>query len=260
MTAVEANCDGLVGPTHSYAGLSPGNLASERNRGAVSNPRAAVLEGLRKMKRLADLGLPQFVLPPHERPHLGFLRDVGFSGGDAQVLERAWREAPAVASAACSASAMWAANAATVTPSADAADGKVHFTPANLLTQLHRGAAFLPSADVTVGEGDLVLTMDLPGLTADDLDIELFDGTLVVRGERKRPEVQEGTSFAHTERAFGRFERRIRVPDGVDPDSIAASMENGVRSLIVPKPERMKPKSIAIGTGSEQRQLETAAA
>ena len=138
MSAVEANCDGLVGPTHSYAGLSPGNLASERNRGEVSNPRAAVLEGLQKMKRLADLGLPQFVLPPHERPHVSFLRSVGFSGSDAEVVERAWRDAPAVASAACSASAMWAANAATVTPSADSGDGRVHFTPANLLTQLHR--------------------------------------------------------------------------------------------------------------------------
>ena len=138
MSAVEANCDGLVGPTHSYAGLSPGNLASERNRGEVSNPRAAVLEGLRKMRRLADLGVPQFVLPPHERPHVAFLRSVGFGGSDGQVVERAWREAPAVASAACSASAMWAANAATGTPSADSADGRVHFTPANLLTQLHR--------------------------------------------------------------------------------------------------------------------------
>jgi len=136
--AVEANCDGLVGPTHSYAGLSPGNLASERNRGEVSNPRAAVVEGLQKMKRLAELGLPQFVLPPHERPHVGFLRSVGFTGSDAEVVERAWRQAPAVASAACSASSMWAANAATVTPSADSGDGRVHFTPANLLTQLHR--------------------------------------------------------------------------------------------------------------------------
>ena len=138
MSAVEANCDGLVGPTHSYAGLSPGNLASERNRGEVSNPRAAVIEGLQKMKRLADLGLPQFVLPPHERPHVGFLRAMGFGGSDGQVVERAWRQAPAMASAACSASAMWAANAATVTPSADSGDGRVHFTPANLLTQLHR--------------------------------------------------------------------------------------------------------------------------
>ncbi len=120
VSAVEANADGLVGPTHSYAGLAPGNLASERNRGDASDPRAAALQGLEKMKRLAALGLPQFVLPPHERPHVPFLRSLGFAGTDAEVLERAWREAPAIAAAACSASSMWAANAATVTPSADA--------------------------------------------------------------------------------------------------------------------------------------------
>ena len=138
MKAVEANADGLIGPTHSYAGLSPGNLASSLNRGEASNPRAAVLQGLDKMKRLADLGLPQFVLPPHERPDIPFLRSLGFLGSDKVVLERAWRQAPAFAAAACSASPMWAANAATVTPSADAADGRVHFTPANLHTNLHR--------------------------------------------------------------------------------------------------------------------------
>lgn len=138
ISAVEANADGLIGPTHSYAGLSPGNLASSLNKGEASNPRAAVLQGLDKMKTLADLGLPQFVLPPHERPNIPFLRTLGFAGSDAQVLERAWRSAPSFAAAACSASPMWAANAATVTPSADAADGRVHFTPANLHTNLHR--------------------------------------------------------------------------------------------------------------------------
>lgn len=137
-SAVEANADGLIGPTHSYAGLSPGNLASSLNAGEASNPRAAVLQGLDKMKRLADLGLPQFVLPPHERPDIPFLRSLGFTGSDAAVLERAWKDAPSFAAAACSASPMWAANAATVTPSADAADGRVHFTPANLVTNLHR--------------------------------------------------------------------------------------------------------------------------
>lgn len=136
--AIEANADGLIGPTHSYAGLSPGNLASSLNAGEASNPRAAVLQGLDKMKTLADLGLPQFVLPPHERPNIPFLRGLGFTGSDAQVLERAWKDAPSFAAAACSASPMWAANAATVTPSADAADGRVHFTPANLITNLHR--------------------------------------------------------------------------------------------------------------------------
>jgi succinylarginine dihydrolase len=137
-TAVEANADGLIGPTHSYAGLSPGNLASSLNKGEASNPRAAVLQGLEKMKTLADLGLPQFVLPPHERPNIPFLRTLGFTGSDARALEQAWKDAPSFAAAACSASPMWAANAATVTPSADAADGRVHFTPANLITNLHR--------------------------------------------------------------------------------------------------------------------------
>lgn len=139
MSAVEANADGLVGPTHSYVGLSPGNLASETNAGEASNPRAAVLQGLRKMRRLADLGVPQFVLPPHERPAVPFLKTLGFPGhDDAEVIEAAWKVSPAIAAAASSASPMWAANAATVTPSADALDGRVHFTPANLVSNLHR--------------------------------------------------------------------------------------------------------------------------
>ena len=129
---------------------------------------------------------------------------------------------------------------------------------APLVTQFARNtAAFLPPADVTVSDGDLVLTMDLPGLTADDLQIELLDGYLTVRGERARPHVGENTQWAHSERTFGRFERRIKVPSGVDPDRVTASMDNGVLSLIVPKPERLKPKTIAISGGAEQRQLET---
>lgn len=136
--AVEANADGLVGPTHSFAGLSPGNLASQANEGAVSDPRGAALEGLAKMARLDALGLPQFVLPPHDRPDLRFLRALGFAGSDAAVLAAAAAQAPHLLAAASSASAMWAANAATVTPSADAADGRVHLTPANLVSNLHR--------------------------------------------------------------------------------------------------------------------------
>ncbi len=131
------------------------------------------------------------------------------------------------------------------------------FTPVS--AQLNR-AAFLPAADVTVSDSDLVLTLDLPGLTADDLEIELADGYLSVRGERKRPEVAQGTRWAHNERTFGRFERRIALPDGVDPDAITATMDKGVLSLIVPKPERMIPRAIQIGAGSEHRELETTTA
>ncbi|HEX7008954.1 MAG TPA: N-succinylarginine dihydrolase [Phycisphaeraceae bacterium] len=137
-SAQEVNFDGLVGPTHNYAGLSLGNLASQRHRYSVSNPRAAALEGLAKMKLMMDLGLRQGVLPPQDRPDLRLLRRVGFEGADDQVLQQAQRDAPQLLAACYSASSMWAANAATVSPSADCRDGRVHFTPANLLSQLHR--------------------------------------------------------------------------------------------------------------------------
>ena len=136
--AAEANADGLIGPTHNFAGLALGNLAAETNAGLVSNPRAAALEGLEKMRRLHDLGVPQFVLPPHERVDVGFLRACGFGGSDEAMLADAARTAPHLLAAAGSASPMWAANAATVTASADSGDGRVRLTPANLLTNLHR--------------------------------------------------------------------------------------------------------------------------
>jgi len=138
MPAIEANFDGLVGPTHNYAGLSPGNLASQRHRGAASSPRRAALEGLAKAKRLADMGVEQHVLPPLDRPDPCALRALGFTGNDAQVIESAAAESPALLSAVCSASAMWAANAATVSPSAHTADGRVHLSPANLAFNTHR--------------------------------------------------------------------------------------------------------------------------
>lgn len=135
---VEVNFDGLVGPTHNYAGLSWGNVASKSNVNAVSNPREAALQGLAKMKRLADRGYAQGILPPHERPHIPSLRALGFSGSDAQVLEQAAKSSPSILAAVSSASSMWTANAATVSPSADTADHRVHFTPANLGAKFHR--------------------------------------------------------------------------------------------------------------------------
>lgn len=124
-----------------------------------------------------------------------------------------------------------------------------------LVSQLARPATFAPATDVVVSEGDLILTMDVPGLTEDELSIEMLDGYLIVRGERSRTELHGATSLAHRERAFGAFERRIKVPDDVDPDAITADLSNGVLSLIVPKPERMKPRTIEIGATSGQREL-----
>ncbi len=137
-TALEANFDGLVGPTHNYAGLSFGNVASQNNEKSVANPRAAAQQGLRKMKRLADLGFAQGVLPPQERPSIRLLRELGFTGKDGEAIARAAKEAPELLAAASSASAMWTANAATVSPSADTPERRVHFTPANLCSKLHR--------------------------------------------------------------------------------------------------------------------------
>ena len=136
--ANEANFDGLVGPTHNYSGLSFGNVASLNNVDQPSNPKEAAKQGLTKMKALADMGFIQGVLAPHERPHIPSLRRLGFSGSDAQVLQQASKHAPKILAAASSASCMWTANAATVSPSADTHDGRVHFTPANLVNKFHR--------------------------------------------------------------------------------------------------------------------------
>jgi succinylarginine dihydrolase len=134
----EVNFDGLVGPTHNFAGLSHGNVASMKHRGLVSRPREAALQGLAKMKALSDLGLKQALLPPHERPSIATLRAFGFSGTDAAVLKAAQDQAPSLLVACSSASNMWVANAATVVPSRDSADHRLHFTPANLVSKLHR--------------------------------------------------------------------------------------------------------------------------
>jgi succinylarginine dihydrolase len=134
----EFNFDGIPGPTHNYSGLAQGNLASERNANLVANPREAALQGLAKMRTLAQLGVPQAVLPPHERPAIDALRALGFAGDDAAVIARAAREARGLLAACSSAAAMWVANAATVSPSADTADRRVHFTPANLAAHFHR--------------------------------------------------------------------------------------------------------------------------
>lgn len=138
MKSYEVNFDGLVGPTHNYGGLSYGNVASQSNSQQASNPREAALQGLAKMKALMEMGFTQGVLAPQERPDVAALRSLGFSGSDAQVIQQAAKDAMPLLVASCSASSMWVANAATVSPSADTADGRVHFTAANLNCKYHR--------------------------------------------------------------------------------------------------------------------------
>jgi succinylarginine dihydrolase len=125
----EINFDGLVGPSHNYAGLSPGNLAASANAGSVSHPRAAALEGIAKMRANLGLGLTQGLFLPHRRPDRAWLESLATDPAGA---------APWLRAAALSASPMWAANAATVSPAADTRDGRCHLTVANLMTMPHR--------------------------------------------------------------------------------------------------------------------------
>ncbi len=128
MGLVEINFDGIIGPSHNYAGLSLGNIASANNAGDTSYPRAAALQGLGKMRHNLALGLPQGFLLPLPRPNSAFLSAIGADGSeDRRLLAAAW-----------SASSMWTANAATVSPAPDTADGRCHLTAANLVTMPHR--------------------------------------------------------------------------------------------------------------------------
>lgn len=128
MSLVEINFDGIVGPTHNYAGLSFGNLAATAHAGDVSYPKAAALQGLAKMRSNMHLGLAQGFFVPPARPNGRFLASIAADHTtDPRLLAAAW-----------SASSMWTANAATVSPSPDTSDGRCHLTPANLVTMPHR--------------------------------------------------------------------------------------------------------------------------
>ncbi|MBH9537275.1 N-succinylarginine dihydrolase [Novosphingopyxis sp. YJ-S2-01] len=129
MTITEINFDGIVGPSHNYAGLSPGNLAATNNKGSVSHPRAAALQGVEKMRGNLRRGLPQGFFLPLDRPNRQWLNSLSTDLSTAEDHIRA---------AAYSASAMWTANAATVSPAPDTQDGRCHLTVANLITMPHR--------------------------------------------------------------------------------------------------------------------------
>ena len=140
--AVEVNFDGLMGPTHHFAALAKGNLASERSLGRTASPKRCALQGLHKMELVRGLGVAQYLLPPLPRPDAALLRALGFGGPDDSVREivAGFPTVDRELMAAYSAASMWTANAATVSPSADTRDGRVHVTPANLVSALHRSA------------------------------------------------------------------------------------------------------------------------
>jgi succinylarginine dihydrolase len=162
MALTEINFDGIVGPSHNYAGLSLGNLASTRNAGQLSQSRRAALEGLDKMRANLALGLVQGIFVPHPRPHRAWLAELGTTVEQAE---------PILAANAMSASAMWAANAATVSPGPDTADGKCHLTVANLRTMPHRShewPATLAQLQVAFGSGAFAVHGPVPPAFGDE--------------------------------------------------------------------------------------------
>ena len=136
--AYEVNFDGLVGMTHSFGGLSLGNVPSLDHEGEISNPRLAAIQGLNKMKFLHSIGIKQAILPPQERPHIPSLKRIGFDGTVTDILSSVKKSDAWLLPQVSSAASMWTANAATVSPSIDSADSHIHFTPANLATYFHR--------------------------------------------------------------------------------------------------------------------------
>jgi succinylarginine dihydrolase len=144
---VEINFDGIVGPSHNYAGLSLGNLAATSHAGDVSYPRAAALQGVGKMRgNLERIGVQGYLLPL-PRPNQDLLNSLRVDGqADKALLAAAW-----------SASSMWTANAATVSPAPDTADDKCHLTPANLVTMIHRAQEWPDTKrqlDIAFGDKD----------------------------------------------------------------------------------------------------------
>ena len=109
---------------------------------------------------------------------------------------------------------------------------------------------WVPAMDLVEGKNDLVLRADLPGLSEDDVNIEVKDGVLTISGERKTEEKKEDEGYYRVERAFGSFHRSLTLPEGVDADRVSADFDNGVLEVRIPKPEERKPHRVQIGKGT----------
>lgn len=157
MNWLEVNFDGVAGPTHNYAGLSYGNVASAANQHQVSHPKRAALQSLQKMQAVSSLGLVQCMIPPQCRPNLRNLKALGFTGKRSEIITSAAADSPIQLAAAYSSAFMWTANSSTVSPSLDTGDQKLHLTPANMFSSVHRCEeqfAVKSYFDWVMGDGD----------------------------------------------------------------------------------------------------------
>ena len=121
-------------------------------------------------------------------------------------------------------------------------------------------ATFLPPADIAVTDDAVTVVLDVPGVRSDDLDIQLQGDALTIRGERRWPYQGVDGGVRRVERGFGKFERTLRVPAGLDASAISAALEDGVLRVTLPKPEQQRPHRITVEVGGEAKQLESSSA
>jgi HSP20 family protein len=111
-----------------------------------------------------------------------------------------------------------------------------------------QGRRWVPPVDLVEAEDHFVLKADLPGLSEDDVNVEVQDGTLTISGERRAEHESQERGWYRIERSFGSFNRSLTLPDGVDADGISARFEHGVLEVRIPKPAERKPRRVAIST------------
>jgi len=168
---IEVSLEGIPGPTHHFGGLAYGNLHAMTHAKTQSSPKRAALESLAKMSLLLKLGVKILLMPPHPRPNQDFLSEMGFRGSLRDQLQSAYDNAPTLFLASISSSFMWTANAASITAGYDSYDGKVHVTPANLMSQIHRAAEtpyVMHFFETYIASENIVIHPPLPAPFADE--------------------------------------------------------------------------------------------
>jgi HSP20 family protein len=112
---------------------------------------------------------------------------------------------------------------------------------------------WIPAMDLVESGDAFVLRADLPGLTENDVKIELEDNVLTISGERKAEHEERKEGYYRVERSHGTFHRSLTLPDGVEPEAVKASFDKGVLEVRIPKPAAHKPRKVAITVGGTQQ-------
>jgi HSP20 family protein len=115
---------------------------------------------------------------------------------------------------------------------------------------------WVPAMDLVEHDDHFVLTADLPGVTQEDVSIEVQADVLTISGERKTSQESSGTGYYRLERSTGAFSRTLTLPEGVDPEAVEASFANGVLEVRIPKPEQRKPRRVSISVGDAPATIE----